>query len=105
MVTNDKTHPLLSKKDEHEEKSAPNVYSTFSNAKISTPVFGHADWWTLNIFCLVTITFLSIWQVSSKAAMTINLESNPGEVYPFNSRYSTIQAFEFASCFRWSVYN
>jgi hypothetical protein len=80
MVTDEEAQSLLKKDQDNDQVSTNAEHSNFSSAKISTPVFGHLDWWILNITCLVTITFLSIWQVSTKAAMTINLESDPGEV-------------------------
>ncbi len=80
MVTDEEAQSLLKRERDHEQGSATEEFARTSNSKISTPVFGHVDWWILNITCLVTICFLSVWQVSTKAAMTVNLESDPGEV-------------------------
>jgi hypothetical protein len=88
MVGIEEAQPLLSKKqdDRHSPQSEYSA-SSKSTARASTPKFGHVDWWILNLICLFTITLLSIWQVSTKAAMTVNLESSPGEVIPMPFTY------------------
>ena len=50
--------------------------SIFSYATLRTPKFGDFDWYVLNVYCLLYITFLSLWQVMGKIAMTLNLESS-----------------------------
>ena len=66
MPTDAETRPLLKRSSS----------SLFSHAKEKTPEFGRNEYWILNFSCLLTITLLSIWQVTGKVAISLNLDSS-----------------------------